>query len=219
MRKILFVSGLVFCGSWVSQASAASICDAVVGNAVANCGFETGDFTGWTLGKVTDNPGGFYYGVDGFDANSGNYGAYMSQDFLDDGTGVVDLSETLALTPGTYTVSYYLEQDTTPTPGYTHSFASTFGATVMQTLTPTVGTPGVVGAFTEYSFQETATGPSTVLQFSFENDDSFWSIDDISVTAAAPEPSTNILVGLALGASVLLWSRRRGSAGGRTFRA
>ena len=33
----------------VPQSKAGSICDAVSGNLVANCGFETGDFTGWIL--------------------------------------------------------------------------------------------------------------------------------------------------------------------------
>ena len=27
-----------------------SLCDSIAGNLVANCGFETGDFTGWTPG-------------------------------------------------------------------------------------------------------------------------------------------------------------------------
>jgi hypothetical protein len=217
MRRILSVMFLIVCGSWgASQAMASSICDAVPGNLVSNCGFETGDFTGWTISGNTDDPGLNYYGVDTFDANSGNFGAYMSQDFFD-GTAPVDLSQTLTTAIGTtYDITYWLEQDTTPTTGFTHAFSSTFGGTTLQTLTPTVALPGIVGTFTEYSFVETATAASTTLQFAFENDDQFWSFDDVSVAAAAaaakPEPSTGLLGGLALGALLLLRHRMRGSS-------
>jgi hypothetical protein len=212
MHKSFSVLVLVICGLWgASQARAASICDAVAGNLVTNCGFETGDFTGWTIGGNTANPGDNNYGVDAFDANSGNFGAYMSQDFFV-GTAPVDLSETLVTTVGAaYDVSYYLENDTAPQLGYAQVFSSTFGGTTMQTLTPTVGSPGIVGTFTEYSFAETAASASTTLEFAFENDDSFWSFDDVSVVAATPEPSTVLLGGMALGALLLLWHRRQGS--------
>ena len=60
-----------------SGAVASSLCDQVQNNLVTNCGFETGDFTGWTLSGNTGNRGGYYYGVDAIDAFSGNYGAYL----------------------------------------------------------------------------------------------------------------------------------------------
>ena len=68
MRKAFLF--FVCCGLWSgSQAVASSLCDALAGNLVVNCGFETGNFTAWTIGGNTANPGGNYYGVDAFDAN------------------------------------------------------------------------------------------------------------------------------------------------------
>jgi PEP-CTERM motif len=205
MRKIFSIMALIFCGLWSApRATASSLCDAVTSNIVSNCGFETGDFTGWTIGGNTDNPGGNYYGVDAFDANSGNFGAYMSQDFFN-GTTPVDLSQTLATSAGqTYDITFWLEQDTAPTTGYTHAFTATWGGTTILTLTPTIALPGPVGVFTEYQFAETATGASTLLNFAFENDDNFWSFDDVSVAPAVPEPSSGLLAGTALFAVALL---------------
>jgi hypothetical protein len=210
MRNTFSVLALVLCGLWgASRATATpSYCTSVTGNLVTNCGFELGDFTGWTISGLTDNPGGNYYGVDSLpiDVNTGSSGAYMSQDFVDDGAGFVNLSQTLATMAGvSYIVSFFLEQDTAPNTGYTHAFSAAFGGTTLLTLTPTVVSPGPVGVFTQYSFVESATGPSTVLNFAFENDDNYWSFDDVSV--AAPEPSTFLLAGAALGGLALL--RRR----------
>lgn len=207
IRKSFSVLALIVCGLWSASQAMADACTSAA-NRVTNCGFETGDFTSWTIGGNTLNPGGNYYGVDAFDAHSGNYGAYMSQDYLDGGTTPVTLSQTLTTTTGlVYDVSFWLEQDTAPTPGYTHAFSASWGGTTDFSLMPTVASPGAVGSFVEYSFLVTATGPSTILKFSFENDDQYWSFDDVSVTAT-PEPSTGLLGGTALGALLLLWSRR-----------
>lgn len=209
MRKNLSLSlsvvAVMFFGLWSAMPAMAggSQCDSISNNMVANCGFETGDFTGWTISGNTTNPGGNYYGVDGFDAQSGNYGAYMSQDLL--GTGsTVNLSQTLSTVAGQqYQISFWLDQDTPPTTGYTHSFTAMFGSTTMLSLTPTVSSPGPNGVWTEYTFTETATAASTLLEFLFENDDSYWSFDDVSAVPL-PEAPTGLMAATALGAMLLL---------------
>lgn len=211
MRKLFTFLALIACGLLSSAPQAkADVCSALVyghSNLVNNCGFETGSFSSWTVGGNTANPGGNYYGVDSFDANSGNYGAYVSQDFFV-GKAPVTLSQTINTTPGLdYLISFWLEQDTAPTVGYNHAFSATFGGTTLLTLSPTVAAPGSVGSFVEYSFEEMATSATTTVQFSFENDDNYWSFDDASV-ALAPEPSTLFSAGAALAGLLFLRSRR-----------
>jgi hypothetical protein len=182
-------------------------------NLVANCGFQTGDFTSWTVSGNTTNPGSNYYGVDTFDALPSSYGAgvytygaYMSQDLL--GTGAtVNLGQSIATVTGAqYQVTFWLDQDTPPATGYTHTFTALWGSTTMLSLTPTVSSPGPNGVWTEYTFTETATSTLTALLFEFENDDSYWSFDDVSVVAlqAVPEPPGLLLAGTALLALLLL---------------
>lgn len=217
MRKTLSILALVVCGGlWgASQARADSICDGTPGNLVANCSFDTGDFSGWTLSGNTANPGNNYYGVDTFDATSDTtFGAYLSQDSMVS-ENPLDLSQTLTtVVGGTYDIVFYLDQDTAPYTGYTHSATVTWGSTTILSLTPTVSTPGAFGlppgGYVEYTFMEPATSTSTTLQFAMVNDDNYWSLDDVSV-AQTPEPPTSVLLVTALGGLLLLRCRPRQS--------
>ena len=74
-KATLLMSVTALCFLVTSPAwAAASICDSIAGNVIVNCGFETGDFTGWTL---TGNTG--FTGVTSGSpyVNSGTYGAYL----------------------------------------------------------------------------------------------------------------------------------------------
>ena len=65
------------CALGATQAMAGA-CTAVAGNLVTNCGFETGNFSGWSVqadGTYVVTPG-----FDGFPANSGNYFAALGSD-------------------------------------------------------------------------------------------------------------------------------------------
>jgi hypothetical protein len=136
---------------------------------VVNGGFETGDFTGWT---VTDDTGGI--SVDdgsnsGITPHSGNYEA---------GLGTIGalgyLSQTLPTTAGaTYVLSFWLNSPDGDTP---NEFQVSWNGTMLfdQTDLPALG-------WTNLQFTVTATGTSTVLQFGAQDDPSYLALDDVSV--------------------------------------
>lgn len=86
-----------------------SPCDGVAGNLVSNCGFETGDFTGWTQFGDTTFDGvltGDTYVIPNVSPNSGLYMANFGS------TTNSGISQSISTTPGTlYDISFYLEND------------------------------------------------------------------------------------------------------------
>jgi len=198
LMKLTLALGLVAATAFSTQALAGtSLCDANLQNQVQNCGFETGDFTDWTLSGTAVTTQSNLYGVDGLSPASGSYEAYFGNQGATLGVHTASdsltLSQNLDLTSNaTFTVSFELMQDTSLTTGYTNYFAAIWnGATLM--------TDSAVAAFgyTLYTFTVTATGGGTnVLAFQFQNDAGYWDIDDISVIEV-PEPSS--LAGLGVG--------------------
>jgi hypothetical protein len=204
------ISG-VFCASVflfvsIQQGNAGSICAGVAGNLVVNCGFETGDFTGWTL-SGNDVPGqqGVLYGVeagqdpDGNFPNSGNDQAF----FGDLAANATTLSQTLATIPGgEYTVALFLAQDTPPgtgPPPDSNEFDVTLDGVTVDNFTavPEEG-------YTEYTDTVQVTDSSSVLDITLGNDLGFFLLDDVSV--ATPEPSAWTL---AIGGAALGFAFRR----------
>ncbi|MCW6536417.1 PEPxxWA-CTERM sorting domain-containing protein [Sphingomonas lycopersici] len=161
---------------------------------VTNGGFETGNFSGWTLGGNTG-----FTGVDAASAHSGTYGAYFG---AVGSTGT--LSQLLNTVAGqTYTVSFWLSNSGGPT----DSFEASIGNTVLQTFTN-------VNAFQYFNFSFTTpvSGSPSLLKFTFRQDPSYWHIDDISVQGLAgsvPEPATWAMMILGLGAVGAAMRRRR----------
>lgn len=180
-------------------------CYAISGNLIANCGFETGDFTDWSVkydpavtaadqetvvtSTVTNPPNtysphsGTYFALLGA---IGGFG-HLSQTFTDAG------GEPL-------TVSFWLASD-----GTSNSFSVDFDGTPVSI--PGLGTNIPEQGYTEYTFVATATGTDT-LTFNERDDTGFLSLDDVS---AVPEPASAAVLGTGILGFILARRRKRKS--------
>jgi hypothetical protein len=215
MRYSLPAAALALCmASGAAFAAAPSECDAVAGNQVKNCGFETGDFTNWLIsGSANAVSQSYAYGVDALDPATGVYSAYFGTEGATPGTvktgDQLTVTQNIALTEGLkYTLSFYIAQDTTPYTGYTNYFNATFDGSSLLTITKSA----IIGNYTLETFTVTssATGANT-LAFSTQNDDGYWYLDDISLVEV-PEPASLAIFGAGLTAlGAMAYRRRRAS--------
>ena len=182
MKRILL--SLLFAAVLVSPMAA--------GNLVVNPGFETGDLTGWTFVPAS---GGSEYtiaqsSVDG--SYSFNFAAMDIGDYDTIGQGV-------PTTPGMpYTFSFDMDTESN---GPLDQQVWWDGMQVLEIYNAT--------PWTHYSFNVTATNPSTTITFMGYNLQSFNRLDNVSVIdpPSVPEPATCLAVGGIL--ATLLLRRRR----------
>lgn len=158
---------------------------------VVNGSFETGDFSSWT---TTDASLGSYYGVDNVGPTNGLFSAYFG--------GIGPTSDAIAQTLPTsvgevYEISFWLGK------GLATDADSSFVAILNEV--PFFTATG------NYTFQRinavvTATGASSTLRFAAFNKQDFYTLDDVSVTRAVPEPAGYAF--MALGLLVMMGWRR-----------
>jgi len=187
-----------------------SICDTVPANLVVNCGFESGDFSDWSVtGNLYGGVPGNYIGVDNTNPNSGDFEAYFGAPSEYGQTGMGDqygppttLSQTIAVNPfHYYSLDFYLATGgcsvSDGCPGYYNHFdVELNGYTVLtQDNVPSTG-----GNYDEYSLLLAVDNGAT-LGFDFTNDSDYFYLDDVSLTdlGAVPEPATFGFMAIGLG--------------------
>lgn len=177
-----------------------SLCDAVGGNLVFDCGFEMG-FSGWTLsGNTVDifaqgDPIPGYTVVANSGSDFASFGPIGSDGFI---------SQTLSTLPGQiYNVSWYLEVGSDSGASNPNDFSVTWGGTPVFSMTDLPAT----SSYTQYSFTEVATSSSTNFTIGFRDDPAYLFLDDVDVNAV-PEPGYFAAAGFGLLAILFAHKRR-----------
>src|SRR5271170_7293088 len=160
MRKSLAVLALSLASVFAAQsAKADDACGSVAGNIVTNCGFEASNsnLTGWS-GTVISDPLALTI-VDVSNPFSGNNDASFGPQTQKD--TFTQTLNTVANT--TYTITFALDNDTSPDAGDPNFFSAAFGNTTGFTETNVLAGPYAVESFTAL-----ASGPTTNLTFTSE---------------------------------------------------
>ena len=153
-----------------TQLFSQSICDGVAGNLVANCGFETGNYSGWTLSGNTA-----ITGVSTTNPNSGIYSHRSGAQFTP--SILTQLVPTVA--GGVYTFSFYQRMNSLGGPGRFEAFFN--GVSVFAETTTN-------HAYIQRSFTVTATSASTPIRFEIREDDNLLvaqdNLDDVALVGS-----------------------------------
>ncbi len=200
MRCLILAAAVALAALMPVSGDTITPCDQVAGNLVQNCGFQSMDFSNYSVSAgpftlVAYDPIALLY-----------YAAFGDVD--SNGT----IRQNIATHPGgTYAISFYLSSDG----GTPNNFSVSFGPGA-----PIYSATDIANEnFVYLSFLAKATGNNTLLSFSGGNVPGFLDLNDISVvstTAAVPEPGSVVLLAtilmLMLGAPRLLQTRRSGPA-------
>jgi hypothetical protein len=154
-------------------------------NLVVNGGFETGDFTGWTVSGPDFN------GWNGISTNGPHSGAYSA--YFGNPTDLNYISQYLTTVPGeSYLLTLWIAQQPSPQTPDNEAVLYWNGVEIGD------GVNLPVRPWTEEQTIVTATGTSTELEFGAMDAPGWIALDDISVEPMVPEPAPVLLFGSGL---------------------
>lgn len=141
-----------------------------------NGGFETGDFSGWTVGGITNGqgvaldgtpiPGLVSENLDFVNVRSGDYAAFASVAWGLDPREFLSLSQTVDLEPGIHKVGFFVGHDSPHSFGVGGAILTELMAIVVDgNRTPFTVTPPAQGS-PDNIIVTTGTGPGNMLEFS-----------------------------------------------------
>lgn len=191
-----------FCGGL--QALAADVCLSSPKNVITNCGFETGDFTGWTISGTDSGQSnnGIYYGVENFNQFSGNDAAWFGAL-----GGEISLNQALTglIPDDIYTLTFEAFNDTTPLGIYVNNLSVSIGTDTIPLVSQ-----AAAGGYTLYTAMIGSHTSSATLSITSRNDAGVWNIDSIEmIQTGTPEPADFKLLGVGMGAlAALYWKIR-----------
>jgi hypothetical protein len=169
--------------------------------ALANGGFETGDFSGWTVGGNSPHsgvatagtliPNTPRFGSTFVSVRTGTYAAYADIANTINGPVYLTLSQTLDLPPGTYQTGYYLAVDS---PGFTLGYGAASNAiSVNGSSIPLTAPFRLTASFQEFSGSFSTDGGLTTLQYQISGSGPSTagvSIDDMFLTGGPQQATT-----------------------------
>ncbi len=194
------LAGWVVMGSAPARADTIpSICDAIAGNLVQNCGFETESFPpSWDVTPAHDSSALSIGGNSNSGVWAAQFGAFAHEDDV--------ISQTITTVPGTsYALTFYWQGDP-GSGGDDHYFAQWNGETIVDV------TGNSTSGYIRYNFTKVGTGSDTLTFGGQDTGGTYVQLDDVSLVASSvptPEPMTLALLGVGLGGLGVVRRRRR----------